>query len=323
MGLGPVLVSTALNAHAGGLDLVTFASSIAELWAFAAFGYLAGVLLPRVLAAFAASAAAFFGVVYSGLSPHPTALVFSFGVVAGLHANPLVTLFRVVFFLSAVLLLTSAAAQWLRRGTPRATIGLIAVMALMLLPLPVVSVAADNSAPQLVRKDGARPVCDSAGSVQVCVHPARESMLPALTNVVNRLMLSLGAARRNFVMVVDATLWPKSRPGVVILQIQGDDRSAWISEATQDLARKLSGAETCQIGITQAKGQNPSPATVAMSVGIWLARQAGTDGSQVGNDPQAIHLADRLSDLPARVVQRELGRHLVAIRTCRGTQNDL
>jgi hypothetical protein len=326
-GMAPLVILTLVRAKAGHANLLVVVGSLCVLMALMAGGYLIGSCLPRVLATPAAAVVSFLFVVMSGANGTPTAPVWPFGVIAGLEENPVVAAFRVGFFGAAAALMAAGAGWWLRERTLAVTVPALAGLLALLAPLPAMALLANRGGPDLVREEAhVQGTCQQAARFEVCVHPARVQMLPALSSGAEALSKALGPAPVPYSRVIDAMLWPAPAPDDIVLQLQDSDREGWLAAAVQDMSSELSGARSCGSAATSTSPgvHSRSPGqVVAEALGIWLARQAGTDEAQVSPAQDSAMLAAHLDEVSTPRVQRAISSSLARIRACQGSPDDV
>jgi hypothetical protein len=324
LGLAPALGFAADNAQAGRLDAAVALSGISLMVGFVSLGYMLGCLLPRTAAPLAAAAIAFAATVLSGVNGTASSPVWPFGVVEGLEETPIVSWYRVMFFLGAAVVLLVGATKVLERrailGVPKLGLMLIGTLT----PIVLVANLANGDAPPLVRQSASVPVCANRDSVTVCVHAARAVLLPRLTSLARELSTALGAAAPARLSVDDALLWSHT-PGTLVIEIQGQSASGWASAALVDMATQLTGAATCS-SHAPLSNSGPSlsePARISQGVANWLVSEVSGRTSSVSSDPGAVRVARRLATSPTAAVQVKLAGSLPRIQACRGQDSDL
>lgn len=317
VGLAPLLTVTTLKADAGALNLLVFADSIAALLAFGCFGYLVGCILPISLASVVAVIVSFAVVLWSD-PLGPVAPVWTFGVVAGQYENPVVAVFRLVFFILVVVCCVAASAWWVRERTLPLTAVPVAGLLLLVFPLALGAVAVHRSPPLVLHEANPPSTCSHTGEVKVCVHAAKAALLAPLTDSVNDIRAALGPANLPTARVLDAVLWvDPSPPATVVLQLQAQQPEGWRNAAVQDMAWQLSGAAACSANygaITSA--DQLDAAAMSDGVSIWLASEAGATGSGLTTEPSAVMVAQRLEQLPVQEVRSLLVRWHSQLMTC-------
>ncbi|MGI8577530.1 MAG: hypothetical protein ACR2KG_06330 [Nocardioidaceae bacterium] len=319
-GLAPVLTTTALGATWGHPDWLVLLASSAALVGFMGLGYLTGCLLPLAAAVPTAAAISFFAVINTGDMGTVTGPFYPFGVEAGLREPGVVMVFRVLFFVAAVVLTGAASAWWMRESTASYTTPALLGVVLVVLPLPLIGFLANRQSPPLVEHDYSQATCERVDGVDVCVHPARAVMLGPLTRAVEKVSRAIGPARP-YTRVLDATLWPQPRPDEIVLQLQAQDRNGWTTSAVQDMVDQIANVSVCAAQAQTNPSRSPlaEQAAVSGAVGIWLDHEVGVAGDNIGGWPESVTLAARLEAKPANEVRAALVKALPSIRACQGT----
>ena len=320
LGLAPLYLWCAIHTtYEADLRPFVIASGFAALIAFVGFGYLCGVLLPRLLATPAATVLTFGAIAFTDPGGSPLAPVWPFDVAAGLAEPRSVAILRVAFFLTTATLSLLASARWLkdRRTTPSTLAPAVA----MLLPLVVVVLLTGANAPTLVHRDSeAQPRCTVVGVSQVCLHPARADLLPDVADLVRGMTDVVGPEAPAPARIYDATSpLPGASKGLA-LQLQYEDRERWPAFVALDLASFLIGTADCEPDST---GSGSSPGDVSSAAVVWLASQVDSDAAAIAITGPAGGLTSRLLQADPNSVASLLRRSLRDLRACRATIADL
>ena len=322
VGLLPTIVFTWVHASEGHPNALVLASGVFALAFTVGLGYALGVVLPRLLAVPAALVVALLLAVGSSTNGSVWALSWPFGVEAGINEVDIVAALRIALFAAGAATGVIVSAYWLTAHSGRVSLRQPLSASLYCLPLAAIVFAASTTAPAAIRPAlDTVPSCRSQGVVQICVHPAREVMLEPLSAGVGRIFDLLGPSVANVSAVNDATLWRDQTPGVINLQLQGEDSDGWLIIAVEDLAREITGAGSCEaLSGRRQIGNRPMGSVVADAVAAWLAVTAGPERAPSFSDDATASLANDLMRREPEQVTQILNETLSAIRDCRGTR---
>lgn len=319
-GLAPTYVWCAIHStYAADLRPLVIVGGVAVLVASVCFGYLCGVLLPRLLAVPAAVVLAFGAVAFTGADGSPLSPVWPFDVAAGLAEPGPVAGLRIAFYITTAILCLLASARWLeeRRTTPATVIPTVASMTPILL---IVLLSATNSAPLVHRDASAGARCASVGDSRVCVHPARATLLPELAAAVRSMQTVIGPDAPLPARIYDATTWPPESSDGLSLQLQDERPAQWRAYVALDLSSNLLRTAGCGPG---ADTSGSSPGDVASAAAVWLASQVDPGASAISGSGSASELARDLLRAPPAAVTPLLRHSLADLRACRATVAEL
>lgn len=309
-GLAPVTWHTASSKVYGTFDLAAIAAGFAGLLVYIAMGYLVGCLLPAYIAIPIALGLSYVMVFFTShvLSP---ALVFD--VISGLEVPSQVSLVRLLYFGACIGAAALAASAWLRmRSTIEVKVPGVTVVG-ALLPLALITYAANSYSGSLVRADGAEPVCEDAATSEVCLHPARAELLPAIADSVEVMSSRAGPDIVPTSTFVDATLSiPEAEESTALtLQIQGQS-NRWLSFARGDIASYAAGIDACYRG---GKPDNTGR-NVSSAVAGWLQVISGWPANLPFPSPGAQQQLDAFERMGVTEAKRAIESALPEIQQC-------
>lgn len=317
IGLLPVLLTTAVRANVGNLNVLVLLGSLTALLAFASVGYLVGSVFPWTVSMVVALTASYATVLLADTMSPAVAPIWSFDVVVGQVESALVSVFRLGFFLLLGLSSLLSASLWLRNRSSETTMTAMASFSILVLPLALILPA--GRAPAPVSPELRPPfVCEDQDGISVCVHAAKEPLLFPLKQAVHDVVKVLGPALRPE-RVMDAALWPPQDPDTVVVSLQVQQGRRWPDAAVEDMAWQLSGAAACATGVFVNGRTTPEEldaAAVSAAVALWVAREAGVNGPGLSSSPDALLLADRLAATPVEDVQDFLASRREELAAC-------
>lgn len=332
--LTPLVASTALRATADGPHVLVMASGVAGLLIFAPAGYLIGTALPRWAGILTAVVVSFAFVLSTGLIGREAVAitpVWLTGLPApGLEVNPILSTFRVFFFLVLAASCVIAAARWVSGRSPATLHTSLVGVSVLILPAVLALPALARPVEPLKTVEDPPQVCTSADGVDVCVHQARAHVLEPLTNAVADTMRTAGLSGSPLVNEVhDAALWSDDGTrGRIILHLQLHDRQRWLDRAALDVAGEVSGARHChrlRRDTVDMTGAMPDEYVVSEAVARWVWAEAGYAGFTVqGGTPVTVHeTLNHLTHLDGDRVRDWIAAHHSDLFNCDLGRDDL
>lgn len=317
-GNAPLLVWTAVNARAGGPDLLVMAGALTVLLAATAFGYLVGCVLPRFASITVAAASTLLGILAVDVWGPVLAPVRLATPAAGQVENATVAVFRLLLLASVVAVLVAAAGRAVRERSVVRRATTYAGVGLLLVPLAI-GVVARESAPAAVQREPSPPArCTSVQGTPVCVHAAKAHLLDDLAGAVDRVLTAASAPPGALgPAVVDDALGVQPDPATTTLSLQ-TDQPDWVGWAAGDLAGRLAGVPACgRRGDAYGDAAGPAQDQLSTSVAFarWIATAAGYTAPQLEGAPSS-EAAARLQRLPDATVLGLLRGHGAQLRQC-------
>ena len=317
-GLAPVLWSTGQRATYGSLDWLVLAGSVAVLLMFCSVGYLIGCALPRAASVIVAATAAFAIILFAETwGPAVAPLRLSTPSV-GLYETGTVAAFRVVFFTALALALVVASARIVADRTTTRSVGNYVGLAVLVVPLLLGGVARAAGPDAVVREARPPASCTRAGSVPVCVHTAKATLLPALATAVDKVLTSVDDKPAvPLTGVSDAALGRTTAPDVLVMDLQTDDGN-WAGWAAADVAGYISGQQACnQRGDASGDAAEAAidQADVSFGITAWLTQAAGYT-APLNRSETADQVADTFTRLPTIQARQLYERFAPQIAAC-------
>lgn len=309
IGMTLMTLWTMSNRTYGQFDVSVAASGFACLTAYVACGYLAGCILPRYLGV-PVSLAASYGVLF--ITPTILSPAFEFDIVSGQTVPLAVNLIRTMFFAAVATTASMASALWLRKRTTVDSKSSFSALAVLAAPIAATVYVSSQLSVPLVVADNADKVCAKSNSTDVCVHPARSTLLTPLTEGISRLDEASGGGIFDAPGVYDATLAEaEPSPSTMTLQIQGhDDR--WLDHALIDIAWSTAGVDTCF-----ELGEVGTPSDVSSAVAAWMLKSASFPYAQLLQTPGAEAQFEALDQKHPDNVHTLVKGNLKVIQECR------
>ena len=199
------------------------------------------------------------------------------------------------------LALVVAAAKIVADRTTARTAGNYVGLAVLLVPLLIGAVARATGPEPVVREAQPPASCTRVGSVRVCVHTAKVTLLPVLAAVVDKVLSSVDDKPAvPLTGVFDAALGPGPATDALVMDLQTEDEN-WAGWAAGDVAGYISGQQACNLrGDISGDAAEAAIDQVAVSEGItvWLTQAAGYTAPQLNHSSTVDTVADTFTRLP-------------------------
>lgn len=327
LGLCPALVWTAVNATYGSVDWLVLLGSATVLVLFCSLGYLIGCVAGRVVSVIFAVATSFVLILLvDTLGPVLAPLRLALTTV-GTYETTTVAIFRILFYSAVAAAMIAASASVVARRTLPFRISAYVGMTWLFVPLALALIAHSTAPPVVAVEENPPMACARAASVDVCVHSAKSSMLPALISTIDGVLSIVdGQPAVPISTIYDGDIRRMAPSGALILDLQGAETPVvWTGWVATDVATYISGQRACSLrGDTSGAEASEASDHFDVSTGIatWLVRASRNTDSLIDSTEGSEAVAqrmDELSDSEARLMYQDLSVELGACQLSSGS----